>query len=399
MERRSTGAGGVGEPPAWIARGRIPGLDGLRAVSILLVLASHAALTHGFPGPRPGLDALRRLGGLGVDVFFVISGFLITLLLLRERDRTGSISLRGFYARRALRIVPAYAAYLLFVLALTRLGAVALSPRDWAAALSYTVNFLPDLEGRWTIGHLWSLSIEEHFYLVWPPALLWLGRKRGPMALVAAIAAAPALRVVVFRAGLGANAATPARIDTIGMGCLLAFVVTDRRTWPAAARVLRRADAVVVASAIALVASCVWLSSVHRYWLTVERSVEAALIAAIVLACAAAPGSRVGRLLNARPVAALGTLSYSLYLWQQPFLDPTMDRPMTRWPGNVALAVLAALGSYYLVERPFLKIKDRPRPGTARGAAGTGRVVVGTAREARAGAAVPSLDRGVRPPR
>src|SRR5580692_8626360 len=141
---------------------RIASLDGLRAVSILLVLTSHSILgTHSF--------AFRLLflhADLGVRVFFIISGFLITTLLLNERAESGGISLRLFYIRRTLRILPAFYLFVGTVAILNALGVIAVPPGNWVYVLTYTLNFDP--HPPWVLGHLWSLSVEEQFYLLWP---------------------------------------------------------------------------------------------------------------------------------------------------------------------------------------------------------------------------------------
>src|SRR5216117_3102727 len=113
---------------------------------------------------------------MGVDLFVVISGFLITLLFLRERERHGTLSLRGFYTRRALRILPAYVAFLVVCAAIEALGAPGPTPSDWAGLLTYTMNWhAPSLPSQWAVALTWSLSIEEQFYLLWPLLLLRAG--------------------------------------------------------------------------------------------------------------------------------------------------------------------------------------------------------------------------------
>lgn len=178
LEHVASGPSCVYPRPDWVEKGRIPCLDGLRAISILLVLGFHASGTEGFPSSE-WLRSLLRHGGVGVDVFFVISGFLITLLLFREQDRTGRISLCKFYIRRSLRILPAMFAYLAFVALLQAMGIASLSTIDWVVALTYTANFHGTFShSAQPIEHLWSLSVEEHFYLIWPPILVLLGTKR-----------------------------------------------------------------------------------------------------------------------------------------------------------------------------------------------------------------------------
>ena len=169
--------------------GRIPCLDGLRAVSISLVVAQHSWLSRsggaGHDDPR-----WRFLNGaLGVEIFFVISGYLITTLLVREAEARGRVSLRSFYVRRVLRIFPAYFAYLAVVVGLALGGLVPLSLGDLLSAVTFTWNYSPAATS-WTLAHAWSLSVEEQFYLLWPATLLFLMRRKpryfAPAAIVIA---------------------------------------------------------------------------------------------------------------------------------------------------------------------------------------------------------------------
>jgi peptidoglycan/LPS O-acetylase OafA/YrhL len=140
------------------ASSRIASLDGMRALSISMVLLSHLQGTEGFPlGPR-ALGAAGDIGYLGVRVFFVISGFLITALLVSEHDRKGTISLVDFYVRRSYRILPAFLAFVAAVVIASWLGAIDLRDHDLVHALTYTMNYHYDR--AWQLGHIWSLSIE-----------------------------------------------------------------------------------------------------------------------------------------------------------------------------------------------------------------------------------------------
>src|SRR5262245_3522199 len=209
----------------WLNRGRVPSLDGLRAVSIALVIIEHASMTAGFPQHTVQLGAL---GHLGVSMFFAISGFLITMLLARERRHTGSISLLGFYRRRALRILPAYFCFVFGVFILTRLDVLALRGAEWTALLTYTVNYLKD--PTWDIGHVWSLSVEEQFYLVWPLLLVLVPLNRAFWVVLAYLAVAPVVRVGIwlfFRGHLQViEDFTPLRLDAIASGCFLALLAS-----------------------------------------------------------------------------------------------------------------------------------------------------------------------------
>src|SRR5574337_202485 len=178
------------------APGRMPSLDGFRAVSILMVLCGHLGGTRGFPVTAIAITRwIGDLGALGVQVFFVISGFLITSLLMGEREQTGTISLKNFYLRRVLRIFPASYSFILALLIATMLGWVSLTGRDFAFAATYTVNYYP--HHPWQIGHLWSLSVEEQFYLLWPLALLALRERRALTVAVAAIFTGPLVRFAI----------------------------------------------------------------------------------------------------------------------------------------------------------------------------------------------------------
>src|ERR1017187_6342941 len=146
---------------------RLPSLDGWRAISIMMVLGAHAEHTNGFPNAFHAIFKWLFDGTLGVLFFFVISGFLITWLLVFENDRSGHINLKHFYARRALRILPVYYAFILTLVCLQLFTVYTQSVSAWIGNLTFTTNFVT--ANVWPSGHLWSLSVEEQFYLLWPP--------------------------------------------------------------------------------------------------------------------------------------------------------------------------------------------------------------------------------------
>jgi peptidoglycan/LPS O-acetylase OafA/YrhL len=346
--------------PVWLQGGSIPALDGLRALSIGMVLLAHASLTWN-TGSGDHRSSLVRLGSIGVDLFFAISGFLITLLLLREHRKHGRISLRAFYVRRAWRILPAYCVFLAFLGALSAVGLVQLIGRDWAGALTYTVNFLPGTS--WPVGHLWSLSVEEHFYLFWPLLLLVLGPGRACCLAAVYVVAAPLVRLVLWKLGndhLDIDYCTPARIDTIAVGCLLAYL-TDRAATRRVLSGLRHSGAATLFAVLlaALIVSNTVLIRSGIYAITVHRTVDAVCFAGIIWAGASHTSGPLAAVLNAAPLVWVGRLSYGLYLWQQPMLNPHADHWACRWPINLALAILAACVSFVLVERPALRLREK----------------------------------------
>ena len=204
---------------------RIPSLDGLRAISIALVLASHAVGTVNFPH-LGGLMLYLSIGGrTGVRVFFVISGFLITTLLLAEEKRHGRVSLGAFYMRRSLRILPVYFCYLLVVFLLDRWHYLHIEPSDYLKALTYTTDLLG--ASSWALGHTWSLSVEEHFYLLWPTAFVLTPPRWRVRLILAALLGLPLLRLLIYTGGWRGLIERPilGEADVIIWGCGAALSV------------------------------------------------------------------------------------------------------------------------------------------------------------------------------
>src|ERR1700728_4808234 len=172
--------------PAFNQSTYIPTLDGWRALSIVLVILHHSQLRCTVPILGPLLQALANLGEVGVELFFAISGLLICSRLLDEESRSGRISVKGFYTRRFFRILPAAIFYLLVVATLAMFHVIPLFPLDWFGALLFFRNYAmlfeylrhSPLALHWYTGHFWSLSMEEHFYLVLPGVLVFFKKTR-----------------------------------------------------------------------------------------------------------------------------------------------------------------------------------------------------------------------------
>ncbi len=302
-----------------------PALDGLRAVAVILVMANHASL----PGFSPWM------GQVGVSIFFVISGYLITGLLVTRRE-----GLVAFWQRRALRLLPAL---LLLLLVITPIALLRGSPTAWHDSI-FGILYI----GNWPrsagdhmgfLGNLWSLAIEEQFYLVWPLVLLFL-RPRVRWLLGAAVVVA-ALRVVL--PADGAFYGSYGRADALLLGGAIALSGVRFPRWSTLA-------------GFALVGGVylLWLdkAGVATWGLTV------ASIAGVLLVGGLAQHPALG--LDRREPRAIGRISYGLYLWNYPMVmlfDPLL--------GSIA-TVVAAVASYHAVERPFLRLKDRLAPRRAR---------------------------------
>lgn len=340
--------------PDWLDRGRIPALDGLRAIAILLVLFAHGSRTHG--SPIPGHDSLSLFtGSIGVEIFFVLSGFLITLLMLREIDRTGRLDVKAFYWRRILRIVPAYLAYLFVLATMQWLGIVQLRPGEWIAGLTYTVNFLSD--PHWEIGHVWSLSIEEHFYLIWPASMILLPARHRAASLVACLGICLSVRwitLILFPEWVSmAELWTFTRLDSIAAGCLMGVLAQDS-LWR------NRLDRTIQfwpLTLLALLGSLFASMTSTKILLGAGYSMNALFLAILVWTAV----RKSPYWLNFPWVCNIGVGSYSLYLWQQIFLNPHADSWWTAFPQNFAFAGLVAWISYQYIERPFLRLKERTR--------------------------------------
>lgn len=334
---------------------RIPSLDGLRAISISLVLIGHLSGTRYFPLPKSGGDFFS-LAEVGVIVFFVISGYLITTLLLQEMAATGHIHLLRFYFRRTLRIFPPYYT-LLFVLIVLRLsGVIALSQADIFPALTYTSNYFT--RASWYVGHTWSLAVEEQFYLLWPATLLWLGQRRAVVCAAALLVLCPVLRTLAIFHIWHSPESTAFEIvaDSLACGCLLALLREWLHTQRWYAGLLNARGFFILPLLI------VGMSALHcstKIYHSIGLSFINIGTALCVDWCITWPAGTVGRWLNARGLVFIGGLSYSLYLWQQVFLNRTATTMITAFPLNLLLTLAAALVSYYLIETPALRLRQR----------------------------------------
>jgi peptidoglycan/LPS O-acetylase OafA/YrhL len=349
------------------AMGRWPALDGVRGLAILLVMLEHTHLApfHG--------------GGLGVDLFFVLSGFLISGLLLAEFQRSGRLDIRRFYYRRALRLLPA----LLVLVAATTGVALAYHHSDIGKAtlamapktLFYIANLgRADVGSPSLLAHTWSLSIEEQFYLVWPLVLLLLLRtRRSRTVLVGVVLGLAGLTAVTRTASYLFGPDTPehfgrwyfrtdTKIDALLLGCTVALLLASdlpRSRWFARLPI----GAIGLVSLLALLAVVPWVDQTRATFmvqLSVFRLASAGLVLAFVLGRRSA--SLLERAFSARWLRFTGVLSYSLYLWHFPVFAITQHqfgRSLRSLVVELPITLLLAYGSYRLVERPFLRARER----------------------------------------
>lgn len=336
-----------------------PALDGLRAVSILAVLLYHTDLISG--------------GFLGVDVFFALSGFLITSLLLEEHATTGRVSFYAFYVRRALRLLPALAPLVVIVG-----GAMIAADPQWRtvgfvlSVVFYVANWATIYGLRQgLLGHTWSLAIEEQFYILWPP-LLWLllcvVRRRGLLLLlmtsVVALAVAHRFALQTTREGMARSyVALDAHADPLLIGCTIAIFC--------ASSFFRRGPrAVVVWHGLGVVGGVALLALLVRARFPVDYvhasvSTFAAIASVLVIIATLMPSSPCAAVLRCPPLPWIGRRSYALYLWHYPVFafagplwHPGVATPQTAllaWAVSFALAA----ASFRYIEQPALSLKVR----------------------------------------
>jgi peptidoglycan/LPS O-acetylase OafA/YrhL len=362
--------------------GHWPALDGLRAIAVLAVIGIHV-------GVLPG-------GYLGVDVFFVLSGFLITSLLIGEWDRRGSISFRDFYARRGLRLLPALAcvlaaaAILAAVLELVRPRADHTFGIATWTAIPWVIAFASNFDqaahpGALPLGalpHTWSLAVEEQFYLLWPALFLLLmrhGTRRGPLALLlAGLAVADmAYRAVLAHMGFPHDRvyySTDSHCDGLLLGCALAFWLASGQAFR-----LRRAAAGLVRAGCwagaAILAALFLVGSLPDSTVEIDVAVLATAMLVIGILLGQVPRP-IERVLTVRQIVALGWRSYALYLWHDLLLGaglalvvpytglfPAATAPRLLFASVIAVAIAASFVlaglSYRYVERPALRRKRR----------------------------------------
>jgi peptidoglycan/LPS O-acetylase OafA/YrhL len=367
----------------------IPALDGIRGIAIAMVMALH--FFEGFRpinGPEKLFIYVTSHGTLGVDLFFALSGFLITGILL-ESKRDDSQYFRNFFMRRLLRIFPLYYGVLAFIfLGLRWVPALQGETMDEMVAKQwwawgYAINFLVASEGKWTppyISHFWSLAVEEHFYLIWPLFVYLLDRRNLLKACWIAIAASTGLSVLLALQGanhLTIYTLTPCRLNGLCLGALLA-TLTHRRELPPPGWAAWIIGASLL-SKFAIILAARAQPSLHDVldpfrqlsWLTI-------FIGLILGAVSSQPDSLLVRGLTSRPLVFLGKYSYGLYVyhnfvssgsrslgalaWLEERLPHHSIAVLVHGALGVALSIAIAMFSFHAYEKHFLKLKDRFSP-------------------------------------
>jgi peptidoglycan/LPS O-acetylase OafA/YrhL len=346
---------------------RLPSLDGWRAVAIMLVLLSHFPYAANFPNAWRERWQLAIDGDLGVRIFFVLSGFLITRLILQEHIAHGRLNLKRFYIRRSLRIFPLYFSYLGVLALLQLVGAYSDVLSSWIGALTFTRNVVG--QGQSATVHFWSLAIEEQFYLFWPTVVvlgsLCARRRRAVGVLVFFVLVAVATRGFVAHQGADYDVnrifglrSVLRYLDSLAIGCLAAVlplkVASHRKS--------------LLVSSVALAASFRVLPHAlpnHLQVLGVITPLIEAIVIAVLIHCSIVQRSGLMfSFLNSAPMVSCGVLSYSLYVWHVMFLSHFMgsssaELTLYDWKLWLLPSILVAYISHRCVEQPFLRLKQR----------------------------------------
>ena len=349
-------------PPGGAGPGPIPSLDGVRAIAVSLVFLAHSGLERFIPG------------GLGVTVFFVLSGYLITTLMRVEHTKTGHVGLGSFYLRRLLRLMPPLIVVVAAAALLSSLGLIdgGFSVGGLFATLLYFGNYhaiAHDFHGFPAgIGVVWSLAIEEHYYLLYPPlaaAMLRSGRLRSAAAWLGAVCLVVlAWRLWLVSQGASVNyltMATDTRVDAILVGCVMALW---RNPWlgRVAAPMSQRDGALAAVCIAALLVTFLYRDEAFR--LTLRFTVQSIAIAGLIFLAVAHAKAWPFRWLNARPLVYLGSISYTVYLSHHLILlGLARQWPQWGWFGLTAsgalLTLLVAEPMRRWVEQPCAKLRRR----------------------------------------
>jgi len=350
---------------------KIAGFDGIRALAVVFVVLQHLGVWAQADQPGFVRDKLSLLlsGGTGVQAFFILSGFLITILLIKERQTTGTVSIVNFMIRRSLRIFPLY---LLFCIVATLSFLFSNKNIPWQSlsyAYFYAYNFVSVQNYVALLGHTWSLAVEEHFYLVWPFVFAMSfahGRLRLIIGSIVFIVSSIALHFFLVHL-LISEQYFVARWSfiagsSIALGCIGALLVADGADWKFKSRIFSTRTS--LALGVVLFANSLYISTGSWF---IENVVTAHIrsigLLLIILWIYFNQRSLLVRTLEIRPLSYLGKISYGIYMWQGFLLSTGPKRlPNELWPppphvGLFMLIIIAPL-SYRYFEQPFLKLKD-----------------------------------------
>jgi peptidoglycan/LPS O-acetylase OafA/YrhL len=334
---------------------RIPSLDGFRAISIILVLIAHGRLSKGF---LSNYGAIAKHGAVGVTIFFVLSGFLITTLLLNEQAKNGHIAIKKFYLRRAFRILPVMVLYVVFIAIWRYIENIDVKNSEILHSLTFTMNFYQG-KNFWYLGHYWTLSVEEQFYMIWPSIIIIFRHHIKTIAFVSILYSCivrvlsykfPAYQFILLSPYFNYS-------DAIMVGALGGILYFEN---PDIIDLNFFRSYFLQLLAIGVIGLFLWLSNNGKLpiiTLPFGNFMISSLLMFLIFSYIKPSGSLVYTILNSKVMVHLGILSYSIYVWQQFFVFGVFNTIWRVFPYSlIAIYVVSAI-SYYLWERPFLNFK------------------------------------------
>jgi len=351
---------------------RVKSLDGIRAISILMVTAGHALLTLPSSFSANKVVQLFSNAALGVQIFFVISGYLITKLLMIEREKTGRIDLKDFYIRRILRIFPVFFLYII-VLVLLKWSVMPNVFKDYSLILfaalylwNYKHYFIQESasdNGNFYLSHFWSLSMEEQFYLLWPITFIKANASLLIRITIGLIILIPFIRVATYFLMPASRPQVSVMLHTGGdailMGCLGALIEQHTLFKNKCSWILKKSWLIFLVFLFLFIGSPLLTMRLKgAYLFTFGQTLNNVSIMFLLYWCMYVP-SRVADVLNSKLFVQIGILSYSLYIWQPLILTEKTNVWINRFPQNIIAIFAIAFISYYLVEKPILGLKKR----------------------------------------
>ena len=350
----------------------IPCLNGLRAFAIILVILCHLAHAPNVPDFLYKIVSFTDLGSIGVRLFFLLSGFLITFLLIDELEKKGKIMIKHFFIRRSLRIFPCFYAYLIVLFFLKISGIVLISTDAilWSFLYIQNLNIFQNIDAfpsSWLVKHSWSLSVEEQFYIIYPFVFIKLKQfvsNKLHFLIIGAILIGTFFRPLNYAFPnisrlLGGSFLMHA--DYLVWGCCIAFGYKKYKDIALIKLEKYKYTLLIVAVIISVLASK--YAFISGFYALFCGSIVLISCAYILVFFLLFPNSGIGKILEYKPIIFIGKLSYSLYVWNLLFIGNTglwlKYQFLTVFPLNIAIVIGCALVSYYVVEIPFLKLKSK----------------------------------------
>jgi peptidoglycan/LPS O-acetylase OafA/YrhL len=337
-----------------------PAFDGLRGIGILAVMFSHGVdsiLRSGWISDNLIFYMFKKRADLAIEMFFLLSGFLVTQKLMQEQEKYGFFSVKKFYLRRIVRLMPVLWVYLPVIALFSQLDWIENSMEGVWASLFYVRNYWPAKD--WYTGHFWSLSIEEHFYLFWPMLLIFCLKLKKPyIGVLISIGIFMLWRVLYYDLrifffvipGVKAIFRTDIRVSTILLGCFLAILYQseDFRSW--------LKNTLSWPLYLVCVFAAIATTGIHYLWIILMVA-----LVPFVFYPMLNPDSVAGKILETRWLKWFGSMCYSLYIWQQLFLVQGLKVQESsllwfqRFPQNFIFAFIVGILSYYFIEEYFRK--------------------------------------------